>query len=368
MEWSRAGFLSALLHVVLILNLALFFYRSNRDANVPEPVLNCELPVEEVWVEPLAEIRLDHEFTIPENRIEEVQAQSPAAIANIETAELPDVTAFTTLPDLNLRTSHTRADQALGEGGKSLQSGDGVDFSDGDGVGGDEGWSRMIKHLRQNGLDIVIVFDSTGSMGGEIGQVKDQMRRIGEALLKLVPATQISLCTYRDRSDVYVVQGLPLTNQLREIDQFLAGISAGGDRPEAVDEGLRWAVENNRFRRNARKVILLFGDAPPHAGRFQDCLAWAASFRSRQRGFVSTVTCRSHTRIGEFQQIARAGGGEAFLTTDERQIMKQLLILVFGSKYQDDVLKAFDLADKQNNSFRPETPNFRRNPVRFRSK
>ena len=41
--------------------------------------------------------------------------------------------------------------------------------------------------------------------------------------------------------------------------------------------------------------------------------------------------------------IAQMGGGEAFLTSDEEQIVTQLMILVFGSEFRDKVLEAFDL-------------------------
>ena len=45
------------------------------------------------------------------------------------------------------------------------------------------------------------------------------------------------------------------------------------------------------------------------------------------------------------QQLERAlaGGGEAFLTSDRRQIMTQLMVLVFGSKYRSKVIEAFRL-------------------------
>jgi hypothetical protein len=48
----------------------------------------------------------------------------------------------------------------------------------------------------------------------------------------------------------------------------------------------------------------------------------------------------------EFYAIADAGGGEAFLTTDERQIVSQLTVLVFGSQHREKVLEAFKLLDK----------------------
>ena len=54
------------------------------------------------------------------------------------------------------------------------------------GGGGDGGgWDGMLQRLRLTGLDVVIVFDSTGSMGGEISAVKRQVSRIGNTLVIL---------------------------------------------------------------------------------------------------------------------------------------------------------------------------------------
>ena len=54
----------------------------------------------------------------------------------------------------------------------------------------------------------------------------------------------------------------------------------------------------------------------------------------------------SSLRIREFIEIAYAGGGEAFLSADERQIMTQLLVLVFGSQHRSKVIEAFKLMEK----------------------
>jgi Mg-chelatase subunit ChlD len=185
-------------------------------------------------------------------------------------------------------------------------------------------------------------------MSGEINEVKRQIERITSTLVKLVPQARIGICTYRDDGDEYVAKGLPLTTDMQAVSRYLARIEAGGggDTPEAVHEGLYWAVSNNQFKPRARKVILLFGDAPPHAERLRDCLQTAAGFVKQQQGIVSTVTCRSGQPLPEFYEIARAGGGEAFLTRDERQIMTQLLVLVFGSQHRAKVVEAFKLLEK----------------------
>ena len=122
--------------------------------------------------------------------------------------------------------------------------------------------------------------------------------------------------------------------------------NGGGDRPEAVHRGMRWAVENNELRSNSRKDILIFGDAPPHRQHLEECLSIASDFARQQKGVVSTVPCRSDVRLPEFVEIAQMGGGEAFLTTDERQIMTQLMVLVFGSRYRGKVLEAFRLLER----------------------
>jgi hypothetical protein len=127
----------------------------------------------------------------------------------------------------------------------------------------------------------------------------------------------------------------------------LAGVraDAGGDTPEAVHEGLRWSIQRNTFRPRARKVILLFGDAPPHREDLATCLRLASDFHGQQQGMVSTVTCRSARKLDEFLEIADVGGGEAFVTADERQIMTQLMVLVFGSRHRAKVIEAFKLLE-----------------------
>ena len=210
---------------------------------------------------------------------------------------------------------------------------------------GGEDFQGLIRRLKRDGLDIVITFDSTGSMSGEINEVKRRIEKIGNTLLKIVPKTRISICTYRDDEDIYEVKGLQLTNNITQISAYLDDIRAGGggDTPEAVHRGLQWPITNNAFRKKARKVILLFGDAPPHSKYEKTCLRLASEFRSQQGGIVSTVTCRNTDRIDQFVEIAQAGGGEAFLTREEKEIMEQLIILVFGSKHKKKVLDAFKI-------------------------
>ncbi len=328
---SMSGLLSLIFHMVLILVLALITYGTYGGVGAGEDVLIGQLPSE----------------SLGESQDEQLQAAEVAADTSSDFTESLEVEPPVD-SSLEANESDTMVVVSPSTGGSEATSFDLGATTVGSGSMAGGGWDGLLQSLRRDGLDIVLTFDSTGSMQGEIDQVKGQIRRLGSTLLKLVPKARISLCTYRDHGDQYVVRGLPLTNNLQQIEQYLSGIRAvgGGDSPEAVHEGIRWSIEQNSFRPRARKIILVFGDAPPHQQDLPTCLRLASDFHGMQKGVVSTVTCRAPRQLREFVEIAEVGGGEAFLTADERQIMTQLIVLVFGSRHRAKVLEAFKLLEE----------------------
>ena len=209
-----------------------------------------------------------------------------------------------------------------------------------DGVIPIETFDQLLDRLGNEGLDVAIVFDSTASMDREIAQVRDGIERIGRTLVRAVPKTRISVCTYRDQGDQYVTKGLELTESVAQVSTFLNEIRAqgGGDKSESVTAGVRWAIENNQFRPRAKKVILIFGDAPPKPDQRLTCQQLVSDFRFQQRGTVSTVTCDRNEKLASFVELSEIGGGESFLNNEETDIVQQLLVLVFGSRYQEELL------------------------------
>jgi hypothetical protein len=331
LDSALSGLLSLILHMSLFVAVALWQPTGGQDgAGEGEEVLIGLLPKTDLIDRP------EEQLTTTE-----VERQQSSSLADLELeAVSPASGAAAKDGDLSLA--------AISASGSDAGSFDVAVGSVGSAAGGGGSWEGTISSLRRSGLEVVLCFDSTGSMGGEIDQVKRQIERIGQALITLIPKARISVCTYRDRGDAYVVKGLPLTTNIQDVSSYLSKIraEAGGDHPEAVEEGLYWSSSQNQFRSSARKVILLFGDAPPHPERLQRCLEIATEFRKSRNGVISTVTCRSDAPLPEFYQIAMAGGGEAFLTTDQRQIMTQLMVLVFGSQHRQKVVEAFKLIEE----------------------
>lgn len=120
-----------------------------------------------------------------------------------------------------------------------------------------------------NAVDLAFVVDTTGSMGTLIEAAKRQMVQMME---ELVRAAQIDLrlgiIEYRDHppQDTLVYRVYKFTGNLKQAQKTIEGLSAsgGGDGPESVLDGIWAACYELEWRRHARRLAVLVGDAPPH--------------------------------------------------------------------------------------------------------
>ncbi len=170
---------------------------------------------------------------------------------------------------------------------------------------------KRIAHLRRTGLEIALCIDSTSSMGETLNRAKGNLKTIFLLLKDLVPHARIALLTYRDKGDLYVVRKTRLGVSLWEGLSFLSSVEAegGGDIPEAVDEALAQA---NRlpWKRNATKVILLVGDAPPHPYVGLSRATRIAKIFGDRRGSVHAMQVGDKPSANQaFAKISKAGHG-----------------------------------------------------------
>ena len=108
-------------------------------------------------------------------------------------------------------------------------------------------------------------------------------------------------------------------------------------------KGKRWTRKN--WKKNSKKIILLIGDAPPHQQDVQKTIELIKKFRNQMGGIVAALdsspqTFRSIDRsvqknvINEFRMLAEAGGGESARMVDEEKVIKQMVVLVFGTRWE----------------------------------
>jgi len=127
---------------------------------------------------------------------------------------------------------------------------------------GEEGVRRI------TGLDVVFIFDTTGSMYQYLEQVRRELTHLANKVYKCAPNVQIGVIAYGDYCDAnstYVTKTLELTGDFLRVQSFVNHVerTGGGDAPEAVEEAL-YEANRLRWRAGSQRVIILVGDAPPH--------------------------------------------------------------------------------------------------------
>lgn len=130
---------------------------------------------------------------------------------------------------------------------------------------------KVLKTEVDNGLDLCFVVDTTGSMGDDIDNARENMESILEHLAAKTENYRVALIDYRDypeRSNdsddyPYKVQ-LYFTDNNELITDGINGLGLGygGDNEETVYSALMAAV-NLDWRSDAKKVIIILGDAAP---------------------------------------------------------------------------------------------------------
>lgn len=122
-------------------------------------------------------------------------------------------------------------------------------------------------------LDMMAAIDCTASMGGYLQEAKDKIQnlfhRVGQ-LEPLRPDLAVGVVGYRDhppQDSSPVPYHLPLSDQIPVVKSALQKFQAtgGGDHPESVWDGLHTAIAGTAWRPHSARVVVLVGDAPPHA-------------------------------------------------------------------------------------------------------
>ena len=122
-------------------------------------------------------------------------------------------------------------------------------------------------------LDMVIAFDTTGSMSSYIDQVKDHVRSLGPQLLKDNPNMRIGIVAFGDYCDMKratvfgdAYQVLYPTNNEEDIISFVknAKSTGGGDCDEFYELVIKKITEETPWREDATKTVLFIADSYPH--------------------------------------------------------------------------------------------------------
>ncbi len=131
---------------------------------------------------------------------------------------------------------------------------------------------EMGRGTATEGIDLCFVVDTTGSMGDDIANARENMKGILTTLSEKTENYRVAIVDYRDfptRSgcssyDYPSKVHLGFTNSADAIQTGIDSLELGngGDTPETVYSGLMEAV-GLEWRERAKKVIIVLGDAQP---------------------------------------------------------------------------------------------------------
>ncbi|MBF2052699.1 MAG: VWA domain-containing protein [Candidatus Sericytochromatia bacterium] len=177
--------------------------------------------------------------------------------------------------------------------------------------------------------DLMLMIDTTGSMGDELEYLKSELANVASRVAAQTPqdlTLRLSANFYRDTTDEYVVRSFPFSTDVNSVQSQLAQQSAngGGDFPEAVDSALADAVDNHQWSPTARaRLLFLVLDAPPHQDaenlqRLRTSLERAAAKGIR----IIPVASSGIDKDTEFllRMLAISSGGQYVFLTDDSGI------------------------------------------------
>ena len=122
-------------------------------------------------------------------------------------------------------------------------------------------------------LDMVIAFDTTGSMSRYIDAVKEHVKTLIPKLFKQNPDLRIGIVAFGDYCDMpskyefgRAYQVCKLTDDENKLMKFIinAKDTSGGDGDEFYELVIKKIVEETNWREGSTKAVLLIADAEPH--------------------------------------------------------------------------------------------------------
>jgi len=122
-------------------------------------------------------------------------------------------------------------------------------------------------------LDMVIAFDTTGSMSAYIEDVRRQVTEMIPRIFKDNEDLRLGIVAFGDYCDMEdrdtfgnAYQSIPLTDNENDIIRFVkeSKDTSGGDGDEFYELVLKKIIDESPWREDSSKAILLIADADPH--------------------------------------------------------------------------------------------------------
>ena len=199
--------------------------------------------------------------------------------------------------------------------------------------------------------DVMISFDTTGSMYPCLTQVRRNVSKLVERLFKTVPDLRIGIIAhgdYCDKNSTYITKMLDLTDDKDKICHFVENVEAtgGGDSPECYEFVLN-QVRTASWTSGKSKVFIMIGDDVPHkaneAQNFKK-LDWKNEVGLLKENGIKIYSVQALSRYHAtsfWQSIAELSDG-FYLTLNQFSDIQSLITAMSYKQKGDDILENYE--------------------------
>jgi hypothetical protein len=167
--------------------------------------------------------------------------------------------------------------------------------------------------------DVVLLVDTTGSMGGAIANVRTNLQQVIADVRTAQPSAQFAVASYRDEGDggeLFRVRQ-NITPNAADLQTAVDGLTAegGGDTPEAwINALFRVSDGTISYRSGSSRIVVLVGDAPSHDPSAGHSLADSTAALQADSARVIAVDVTGGggglNATGQAQNVVTATGGQ----------------------------------------------------------
>lgn len=195
----------------------------------------------------------------------------------------------------------------------------------------------------ENKIDLVVSFDTTGSMYPVLSQVRAQVEQFVKDMFNEFSDLRLGIIAhgdYCDKDRPYTIRIMDLTRDEDKLCKFVRETeqTCGGDADECYELVLNSAHSVINWRTDSDKIFILIGDASPHSPSYsmnKDKLDWKdEADKLRKLGVkVFSVHALAYYRSSSrafYNSVAETTGG-VYLTLDQ---FNEIMELIKATLYQ----------------------------------
>jgi hypothetical protein len=204
-------------------------------------------------------------------------------------------------------------------------------------------------------IDVVVSFDTTGSMSPCIAQVRREVDVLIQRLFKDIPQIQIGIIAHGDYCDgSRAISKQPITTDAKKLCDFVRTVpnTSGGDEAECYEYVLHEARTYN-WRAGGHKVLVLIGDELPHgqheAQNFKH-LDWREELKALRAAGVGVYAIQALGKKHSehfYKEVAVTTGG-FYLPLDQFAQIGDMITAICLKQVSNERLQEFERSCESN--------------------